>query len=163
MRHPSFAPSLPPAACQMRIGGLCAGEHFRKVPRERGLTELRSAFQRCGGLASGDELAGLVRPHWDQAVSTVARWIVTRSVLAVSWQAQTLLPLFQFEAPTMLLRGCMPAVLAELAPVYDEWDLALWFAEPNTWLDGAVPAELVARRPAAVLEAARADRFVARG
>ena len=76
------------------------------------------ASRHDGGVATGDEVAGLMQKHWDQAVSTVARWIVGRSVLSFTWQSQTLLPLFQFDLASMSLRPCVTAVLRELCLLY---------------------------------------------
>ena len=168
MRHPSLQEQAVPmvvavAGCPAqlpscpRLGGLAR----QPVPTQARL--MTAAFQRSGGLVCGNEVAGMVQAHWDQAVSTVARWIVSRRVLSFVWQSQTLLPLFQFERPAMLLRPGMREVLAELNGVLDDWELARWFAEPNGWLDDEAPADLLARRPAEVLAAARADRFITRG
>lgn len=54
-------------------------------------------------------------------------------------------------------------MLAELRPVFDGWALAAWFAKRNTWLNDRCPVDTVASNLMAVLEAARADRFVANG
>ena len=50
-----------------------------------------------------------------------------------------------------------------LRSVFDEWELAEWFACPNSWLGGQTPASQVVLDEQAVVEAARADRFVAAG
>ena len=51
----------------------------------------------------------------------------------------------------------------ELRPVFDDLELALWFVTPNDWLGGARPAFAMHHSLPAVLQAARADRFVAGG
>jgi hypothetical protein len=63
----------------------------------------------------------------------------------------------------MSIRPEAAAVLAELAGTFDDWELASWLAEPNAWLQGRTPVDALRAEPRAVLDAARADRFVARG
>ncbi len=85
------------------------------------------------------------------------------ALLLVEWRSQTLLPLFQFDLPSARLRAPVAAAVRELSDVFDDWDLAHWFAQPNVWLGNAAPATLVDAHAGAVLAAARADRFIARG
>ncbi|MDM0059234.1 antitoxin Xre/MbcA/ParS toxin-binding domain-containing protein [Variovorax fucosicus] len=54
-------------------------------------------------------------------------------------------------------------VLAELVSVFDGWALAIWFVQPNPWLNDRSPVDLLGLNLSGVLEAARADRFVAAG
>ena len=44
-----------------------------------------------------------------------------------------------------------------------DWTIAIWFAQPNSWLADQRPVDLLHCNLAAVVQAARADRFVARG
>jgi len=120
-------------------------------------------YRDGGGLLTGNEVAQLVGRHADQSTSRVAHWIVDRSVVSLSWRAQIWLPLFQFDSCDMSLRPGTECVVRELAPVYDDWDLAVWFTNPNGWLDDAMPLDVLAIDLAAVLDAARADRFVVKG
>ena len=121
------------------------------------------AYRRSGGLLSGDEVALLLRAHSPQPLSLVARWIVTRRVVSYMWQSQTLVPMFQFDRSDMALRRGVSEVVDELADTFDDWKLAAWFAEPNSWLAGAAPVDLIDTDQPAVRQAARADRFIARG
>jgi hypothetical protein len=54
-------------------------------------------------------------------------------------------------------------VLSELNAVFNGWELACWFCQPNTSLNGSRPVDLVDSDLSAVLGAARTDRFVAAG
>lgn len=130
--------------------------------RKRQYESLISGFCRTGGVVTGNKLAALVAPHSQQAVSKVARWIVSRRALSFSWEGQTLLPLFQFEGRGMQLSEGMATVLPELVDVFDNWELAQWFANPSPWLGGVAPADLMTTRPDLVHDAARVDRFIAR-
>lgn len=130
-----------------------------------------AAFSGTGGLVSGDDLADLIRHRCEVAgwlpdsepVSLVARWIVTRSVISLDSPWGPMFPLFQFDLPTASVVDAMAPLLAELTRVFDDVELALWFVTPNDWLGGARPVHAMQHSLPAVLQAARADRFVAGG
>jgi hypothetical protein len=119
------------------------------------------AFRAHGGFISSDDVAQGLRGVCDQPVSRLARWIVSRSIISIGWRAQTLMPAFQFDLTDMSIVPVVKDVLGELRPVFDDWDLALWFAAPNACLDYAAPVALLADDASSVLQAARTDRFIA--
>ena len=121
------------------------------------------AFRRTGGLLSGDELTFLLRARTSQRISMLARWIVERRVVSFGWRGAYLLPMFQFDRADMTVRRHVSAILDEFDGTFDDWDLATWFALPNAWLRDDAPVEVLPLEPHAVLQAARADRFIARG
>jgi len=114
-------------------------------------------------MVAADDLAGLLRGRVEQPLSTVARWIVAREVVSVAWRARTLLPLFQFDLASARVRAPVATVVSELVDVFDDGELARWFAEPNVLLGNISPVQRISADPGAVLAAARADRFIARG
>jgi hypothetical protein len=131
-------------------------------------TESRSAamvkvYERAGGLMRSEEVLFLLRRRSSQPLSLLARWIVDQRVVTFEWQADRLVPMFQFDLADMSIRPEAGAVLAELAGAFDDWELASWFAEPNAWLQGRSPVDVLQADTPAVLEAARADRFIVRG
>jgi hypothetical protein len=126
-------------------------------------SEVLHAFQRTGGLASGAELTFLLRRRTSQPSSMLARWIVERRVVNFGWKGEYLLPMFQFDKADMTVRRHVSRVLDEFDGTFDDWDLATWFALPNTWLGDDAPVDALPLNPHGVLEAARADRFIARG
>lgn len=129
------------------------------------------AFIHLGGLATLDRLAELLRGATPQAellprpqpVTQVVQWIASRTVVAFRGPNAWLLPLFQFDLPLGRVRPCVSPVLAELRGFLDDREIALWFVNPNVWLDGAQPALVMFRKLPSVLVAARADRYVACG
>jgi acyl-CoA synthetase (AMP-forming)/AMP-acid ligase II len=121
------------------------------------------AYRRAGGLVSSDEVALLLRRRTAQPISLLARWIVARNVVSFEWQLQTLVPLFQFDLSDMSLRCGTAEVIEELSGAFDDWDLARWFAQPNSWLRNAAPVDVIDADQPAVMQAARADRYIARG
>ena len=130
------------------------------VPRWR---DALADFSATGGVIGGDELARLLRSATDQPISLVAHWIVSREVLNFSIDSENYLPKFQFDFDRMTVRPGVRAVIDELRAPFDDWELAQWFTRTNNWLDGRSPAEALADNPSDVLQAARADRFVAMG
>ena len=120
-------------------------------------------YRPSGGLARTQETLELFMRRCGPDLATVARWMAQREVLCLDWHAQSWMPLFQFNLVDMAPLPQLAPVLAELNPVYSPWALAAWFAQPNAWLDGERPAELLVSNPAGVLNAVRADRFMAMG
>jgi hypothetical protein len=120
-------------------------------------------YQQFGGLAGGDEVASRLRGAVEQPISTLARWIVAREVLVLPCDSVLLLPLFQFDFRLGRVSPGVVAVLTELRSAFDDWDLASWFSTANVLLDGAAPMQGLEHHTAAVLKAARTDRFIAAG
>lgn len=110
---------------------------------------------------AADHLASLLSHRLAQPISCLARWIVRRQVVNVPARGQSWLPLFQFQHDFSGLQPVLPALLAELTPLFSDAELAQWFARGHSHLGGAAPAELVASDGPAVLLAARTDRFLA--
>lgn len=157
-------PPLPLAtAALLREAAQCPDPSLFRRLEDRQFLAMNRAYARSGGMASGDEIARRMRRRTEQPLSTVARWIVERRIVSLEWQSQTLIPLFQFDLCEMTLRSEVSQVISELKHVFDSWELAVWFAEPNVWLDGASPVDAIQLMPIDVLQAARADRFVALG
>ena len=120
-----------------------------------------NAYRGSGGLARDKELLSSSRRLCSFDADTLASWIAGREVVGFYWQSRTWLPLFQFNMLDMTRAPVLGQVLAELTPVYDAWELANWFSQPNPWLADCVPAEALETDPFAVLQAARVCRFVA--
>jgi hypothetical protein len=135
---------------------------FRRT-EDRQFVMMESAYLRTGGLVSGDEVARILRRHSGQPISKLARWIVERSIVSFYWNSRTLVPLFQFDRTDMSMRAGTNAVVRELHDVFDDWDLATWFAQPNAWLNDAAPVDVIEEDQPAVVQAARADRYIALG
>jgi hypothetical protein len=136
---------------------------FCPIDADPRASEVLHAFRRTGGLVNGDELTFLLRGRTSQPISMLARWIVERRVVSFGWHGERLLPMFQFDRADMTVRRPVSAILDEFEGTFDDWDLATWFALPNAWLAHDAPVDALALDPHAVLQAARADRFIARG
>ena len=124
---------------------------------------LRSAFRASGGLARGDDLGRLLENQHGGDFVTLADLIGSHDVFGFEWRAMLWVPMFQFELCDLSLKRCSRMVLAELSAVFDRWMLALWFAEPNSWLSDRRPVDVLDANLPSVLRAARTDRFIATG
>ena len=127
------------------------------------LFALLGAYSGIGGVISGDALVALLRGAAEQPISMVARWVAQREVLSFQWGSPILLPVFQFDMAQLRVRPGVLSIMAELRDAFDDMELAEWFARPNSWLRGGIPARCFETDLPAVLQAARADRFVALG
>ena len=122
----------------------------------------RSAYQGAGGIARGDDLVRVLEESGRGSLAGLARKIVAGEIFGIEWGEAIWIPMFQF-TEELLPKPGLKAVLAELASEYDGRRLADWFVEPNAWLEEARPIDVLDADPAEVLQAARADRFVATG
>ena len=121
------------------------------------------AYRSSGGLARAPEILAMFKRAGGPDVSALARWVVSRELICFEWQAQTWLPVFQFNRRDLSPDRRLGPVFGELAQIYDHWDVATWFSLPNPWLAQRVPVDTVRRDHGAVLEAARAERFALSG
>ena len=135
----------------------------RRVTTDADSTAMLQAYERTGGLLDSDEAMLLLRRRTSQPISLLARWIVQQSALSFEWGSERLFPVFQFDRSHFSVRSEVRAVLLELSGTFDDQELAAWFAAPNSWLGGAAPLDVLEADLAAVLDAARADRYIARG
>ncbi len=124
---------------------------------------MRAVYHRKGGLARGDDLARLLEDRARGDFVSLARLIVAGEVFGFEWRHGFWIPLFQFDLEDLSIRPGLRQVLAELASEFDGWRLTAWFVEPNAWLGGALPIDLMDSNLPEVVQAARADRFVATG
>ena len=133
----------------------------REEVRQFGMMQV--AFMRTGGLAMDDFVVDQIRRHASQPISVLAHWIVERIIVGFQWESRTLVPLFQFNPVDMTPWPGTCEIVRELIDVFDDWDLAVWFAQPNCWLGHESPVDAIKHNQPAVHQAARADRFITRG
>lgn len=114
---------------------------------QRFLSMLR-AFRQHGGLAREDAAAATDGPR------------ATDVVIRFEWGGARWRPHFQFDPATGRPREVVTRVARELQHAMDGWALACWFAEPNAWLSGQRPVDLLDSDPTEIHAAARADRYV---
>lgn len=140
-----------------------SGAAISGIPGEHDFRSLCVAFRATGGTARGDDLVRLLEDQRCGDFVTLAKLIVSNKVFAFNWRNTLWVPMFQFELRDLSVKHGHRKVLAELFPVFNGWTLAAWFARPNSWLDDRRPVDMLDSNLAAVLEAARVDRFIAKG
>jgi hypothetical protein len=133
------------------------------IDRDRQFVQMLRHYRESGGLARGDEVVERLTQCGGRGVPTLARQIVERSVLSFEWRGELWLPMFQFERTDMALKAGPQQVASELASAFDAWNTAFWFVQPNPWLKGRMPVDVINTELAEVIQAARTDRFVAAG
>lgn len=133
------------------------------APQDRHFIALLNGFRSSGGLLRLSALQAIRRNAWgDDVVEALPARVADRSVLGITWNHEAWVPDFQFDGHGNT-RQPAAAVLLELTPSHDPWELATWFVTPSVWLQHVRPIELLKLAPTRVVEAARADRYVANG
>jgi hypothetical protein len=132
-------------------------------PTDRDFAAMRSAYRASGGIARGDELARLLDDHSSGEFVNLAGFIAKSEIFGFDWHEAFWVPMFQFDLHDLSIRPGPLRVIAVLAPVFDGWSLAVWFAQRNSWLQGRRPVDLLGTELADVLQAAGADRYIATG
>lgn len=135
-----------------------AAEALQQRLKNRQAAAMIDAFNRAGGLVHGDEMARLLRCQYSQPLSLLARWIVSREIVIVPMQDQTLIPLFQFDMASVTPHASLRPVLQELGPAFTDWEVAMWFTGPNTWLAHRAPVDALLTDACSVVQAARLER-----
>ncbi|MBC7918085.1 MAG: hypothetical protein H7Y28_09790 [Rhodoferax sp.] len=124
---------------------------------------LVNAYQATGGLAWIGDLESMFMLRSTGSAESFSDAVADRQVVHFEWQNQVWLPLFQFDLVRMQTHSALAPVLDTLNGLYNDWDIAEWFSRVNPWLKGRSPAQTLVAEPAAVLDAASAEVFVARG
>ncbi len=128
-----------------------------------GFDNMIDIYKNTGGTARADDLALLLEERQRGDFVSLAKRLVSRDIFSFKFRNHFWIPMFQFDARDMSVKKEVRRVVNELQTVLDSWTLALWFTEPNAWLNEERPVEHIARHYPDVLAAARADRFVAAG
>jgi hypothetical protein len=136
----------------------CGGGSARQL-----FITLLNGFRRSGGLQRLSALQATRRNAWrTDVIEALPARVADRNVLGMTWNHEVWVPDFQFDEHGATKQPAA-AVFLELTPSHDPWELATWFVTPSTWLQHVRPMDLLEMAPARVLEAARADRYVANG
>jgi len=128
------------------------------VPDVDGFIALLEAFRATGGTAPVDIVGRLLEEHRVGNTVSLATLLHSGQVFGFEWHAVLWIPMFQFRADDLVLRGGARRVRGELPATWSEWRRASWFAAPNARLNGRSPADALDSDLAAVLQAARAPK-----
>jgi hypothetical protein len=118
----------------------------------------RTALVEEFGALRSHEVADLAESRASNRAALANRWRASNRVVAVPVGDELLYPGFQFTNEGK----AHPAVGAALEalrsdPHTTDWQAALWFASPTSWLEGRRPVDLLDSDPDAVIDAARRE------
>lgn len=131
---------------------------------DRQFVAMLDAYRNSGGLCRARELQEVFARSTEVGgpdVAVLNGWITHREVICFNWQANAWLPWFQFNRLGMTPHPQLRPILQELNTVYDPWEIGCWFARPNPWLADCTPVDALLAHLPDVLQAARAERFIA--
>ena len=151
-----------PASAQAELPLLLQDAHA-ETPSDREFVEMLASYRASGGIVRTDGLARLLKDRPRVRMASLASLICAGEVFGFEWRRSYWLPMFQFEPRHLAVRSAPRQVIAELTADFDGLALALWFAQPNSWLHDLRPVDLLHSKLNDVLDAARADRFIATG
>ena len=117
-----------------------------------------AVYRPSGGIARCHELEARLAARLKVGRQGLTRWLHDCEVFAFEWRQEAWMPVFQLESTTLTPRSGVQQIADELRPVFDSWELAVWFAEPNASLDGHAPVACIDHDRSAVRQAARMDR-----
>jgi hypothetical protein len=162
--HDTPYPLFPMPAAKAHAGTVRSAQGaLSDSPSSAGFVAMLAAYRASGGTARGDDLARLLQDRQHGGYVSLARLIATRKVFSFEWRNTYWVPMFQFDLSDLSLRPGPQQVMAELNTEFDDWRLAMWFTQPNAWLHDDKPVDLLHTQLQFVIEAARADRFIAAG
>ena len=124
---------------------------------------VQEALRGKGGLARADDLARLLEDCRHVDFVGLAKLMMSGAIFSFEWGGAHWIPMFQFNLADLSVKPAAQSVLTELNMTFDGWALAEWFTQPNDWLAGRLPVDVIDSDLPVVLDAARADRFIANG
>jgi hypothetical protein len=113
-----------------------------------------SAFRPYGGLARRRELESSLVLRTGLGHETLQRWIEAEEIFAFEWCHEEWIALFQLAHPSLQPLPDVRRIADLLRPVLQPWGIAVWFARPNSMLNGNTPISQLVDRQEVVLQAA---------
>lgn len=111
----------------------------------------QAAFlERCPILTAEAVAAGAAHASTNRS-ATASRWKKARRIFGVRVSGREAYPAFQFQEGRP--RPVIGNILAALPEEMTGWQTALWFCNPNGWLDGQIPLEKLGHQSAVVAAA----------
>ena len=132
------------------------------MPTSRGFVTRLTAYHASGGVAPGDDLGRLLDDWQCGDFVSLARLVASGEIFSFRWHGKNRCRCSS-SISVIYRAGRGEQVSAELKSVFDDWSLAVWFVQPNSWLQAQRPLDLLDSDLPAVLQAARADRYIAAG
>jgi hypothetical protein len=128
------------------------------VLQARRNAEARGALLDEFGALRSHEVADLAESRASNRAALANRWRAENRLVAVPVRDELLYPGFQFNAegkPKPVIGPTIAWLRSD--PHTTDWQMALWFVTPTSWLGGRRPVDLLDERPDAVIDAARRE------
>ncbi len=123
----------------------------------RNAEALGALLEEFGALRS-QEVADLAGSRATNRAALANRWRAEHRVVAVPVHDELLYPGFQFDAEGRPKPAIERVVgLLRCDPHAGDWQVALWFTSPTSWLGGRRPVDLLDDDPDVVVDAARRE------
>jgi hypothetical protein len=125
---------------------------------ERRNVEARTALLEEFGALRSQEVADLAESRASNRAALANRWRAENRVLAVPVGDELLYPGFQFNAegkPKPAVGQAITWLRSDARST--DWQAALWFATPTSWLGRRRPVDVLDGDPDAVIDAARRE------
>lgn len=121
----------------------------------------RTEFLDEFGALTSEQVAQLLGSRAKNARATASRLVSHGAIFSVEVASRRVFPGFQFAPTTGAVRPEVGEVLAELPLTLrrSDWQLALWWTTPSSWLDDQRPVDVLATDPARVVKAAVQERL----
>ncbi len=133
------------------------------APNSRAFVALLEAFRATGGTAPGDIVGRLLEDYVATAAVSLAKLVYTGQVFGFEWRSSLWIPMFQFDADSLVVQRGPQQARAELPPLWPGWTVASWFATPHAMLGGQRPVDALHLQLEDVLHAARSAAAEAAG
>lgn len=131
--------------------------------QDQAFVRLLDAYRPHGGISRMQNLPSGLHTRSGGHVSDIEELVSNRKLCGFRWQRDLWIPLFQFDLNAHAIAPAPQQVISEMDRGFDGWEMANWFVQPSAWLDDHSPIDWLGSHRLRVLEAARADRFVATG
>jgi Protein of unknown function (DUF2384) len=145
----------------IRLAEIDANKRGDTIQREHEFEAMHEAFRRSGGMMQAGDLARLLQERRHGQSASLSGLLRSAEVFAFTWASSLWVPMFQFDLSDLSVKWAPRCVRIELGLADDPWAVAQWFSQPNSWIGNRRPLDLIDTDVREVLNAARADRFVA--
>jgi len=122
--------------------------------------EMMTAFRGHGGMLRSPEVSGAAGCGRRSTDALAVDPTSGPQPIQFDWDGSLWVPMFQFEPRTTRLCARVLAVIHQLPGAMSPWDIAVWFASPNRWLNLRTPISFLPAEIDRVCAAAGLSRVI---
>lgn len=128
--------------------------------RNAQFVDMMMAFRGHGGMLRSPEVGDSTGSRRRRVDAPCEQAPAAPQLICFDWDASSWVPMFQFEPDTSRVRARVRCVVERLPGAFSHWDVSVWFATPNRWLNLQRPVALVAGECDRVCAAAGLTRVI---